>query len=548
MGGGPAGATLAGRPRPARASRSSSSSAARPGAGARAASSPRPRRSRRSRRPGCGQDDAWRPSRGRSRRCASRRPAARSFRLTYGADRGGAPAVGFDRARLDPALLDLARAAGATVRRGVGVTRVELDARRGAVREVAGGRAAARRIVVGADGAQLGRRRGPRASDGPCGCRAARPDLARHGRPARGNGLVAGRAHGRDPATAMSVWRPVPGGRLNIGIVLGSSWRDGPRRRGRRGDRRIAPCARAAGRATTRPPGPRRSRATGSPAPRRSASRVARRAGRGWFLVGDAAGFLDPFTGEGIHRALVSTELAAAAIAAAVHGAPTLLGPRRLRPRDARRFAAKDVVSWLVQSFLARPRCSNTPPDGSRAARVRATMGLVMGDLVPAGRAGSTRGSSLRSSRHERRARGCGWRPTRSCATTAGGSCSAISHPAIGIGDMWTLPGGGLEFGEPPAAAALRELEEETGLRRRGRSACSTSIDRLFSRTATATSGSTPSGSCTRVRVVGGDAPRRARRLDRHVSLGRARGGRPPAARRARAPWRIDAPGRADDA
>jgi ADP-ribose pyrophosphatase YjhB (NUDIX family) len=28
----------------------------------------------------------------------------------------------------------------------------------------------------------------------------------------------------------------------------------------------------------------------------------------------------------------------------------------------------------------------------------------------------------------------------------------------------WTLPGGGVEFGEHPEAAALRELEEETGL------------------------------------------------------------------------------------
>jgi ADP-ribose pyrophosphatase YjhB (NUDIX family) len=29
----------------------------------------------------------------------------------------------------------------------------------------------------------------------------------------------------------------------------------------------------------------------------------------------------------------------------------------------------------------------------------------------------------------------------------------------------WTLPGGGLEFGENPVAAAIRELEEECGLR-----------------------------------------------------------------------------------
>ncbi len=29
----------------------------------------------------------------------------------------------------------------------------------------------------------------------------------------------------------------------------------------------------------------------------------------------------------------------------------------------------------------------------------------------------------------------------------------------------WTLPGGGLEFGESPEAAMIREVEEETGLR-----------------------------------------------------------------------------------
>jgi len=28
----------------------------------------------------------------------------------------------------------------------------------------------------------------------------------------------------------------------------------------------------------------------------------------------------------------------------------------------------------------------------------------------------------------------------------------------------WTLPGGGVDFGEDPAVAVLRELEEETGL------------------------------------------------------------------------------------
>jgi ADP-ribose pyrophosphatase YjhB (NUDIX family) len=32
-----------------------------------------------------------------------------------------------------------------------------------------------------------------------------------------------------------------------------------------------------------------------------------------------------------------------------------------------------------------------------------------------------------------------------------------------GVGE-WTLPGGGLDFGEPPRDGAMRELEEETGL------------------------------------------------------------------------------------
>jgi 8-oxo-dGTP diphosphatase len=37
-----------------------------------------------------------------------------------------------------------------------------------------------------------------------------------------------------------------------------------------------------------------------------------------------------------------------------------------------------------------------------------------------------------------------------------------VSAGNLGAG-LWTLPGGGMEFGESPEAAAVREVEEETG-------------------------------------------------------------------------------------
>jgi flavin-dependent dehydrogenase len=114
--------------------------------------------------------------------------------------------------------------------------------------------------------------------------------------------------------------------------------------------------------------------------------RVARRAGRGWLLIGDAAGFLDPFTGEGLHRALASAEIGAIAVDRHLRGEPDALADydRAMRAR----FAGKDLVSLVVQAFLGRPAMFDYASRrlASRADE-RATMGLVMGDLVPASRA-----------------------------------------------------------------------------------------------------------------------------------------------------------------
>jgi flavin-dependent dehydrogenase len=117
------------------------------------------------------------------------------------------------------------------------------------------------------------------------------------------------------------------------------------------------------------------------------ANRVSRRAGPGFVLVGDATGFIDPISGEGLHRALVSAELGSAAVVSALadDGSPALADyDRYLRAR----FGRKDLISWLLQAFLARPEVLDYAVRrlGSRN-RARATFAQVMADLAPPERA-----------------------------------------------------------------------------------------------------------------------------------------------------------------
>jgi flavin-dependent dehydrogenase len=110
---------------------------------------------------------------------------------------------------------------------------------------------------------------------------------------------------------------------------------------------------------------------------------VRRVAGPGYLLVGDAAGFLDPFTGEGIYRALRGAELAAAAAEQALQRADRVPSGYARARRAA--FGDKERVCLLVQGFL-----SSYPAiryvTGRLAARpqVAATLAAVLGDYQPA--------------------------------------------------------------------------------------------------------------------------------------------------------------------
>jgi geranylgeranyl reductase family protein len=108
--------------------------------------------------------------------------------------------------------------------------------------------------------------------------------------------------------------------------------------------------------------------------------RVRRAAGRGWMLIGDAAGFIDPFTGEGIYRALRSARAAADALGELDEDAA-----KRYLAARRHAFAAKDALTWLVQGMLASPplmgyalrRLASRPETAAR-------LGSALGDCRPA--------------------------------------------------------------------------------------------------------------------------------------------------------------------
>ena len=287
--------------------------------------------------------------------------------VRYADDRGPRPAWGLDRTRFDALLAEHAAASGARL-----LDRTSFEQ---AARSEDGWRATLRRSgrtlgirarwLIGADGARsrvahrLGVERSVRMPFrlGLVAHYESDPDLVDHGEMHVGPNHYVGLA-------------PLAGGRLNVGMALPAGDR-GPAE-----DRYEAAIASLPG-VAAHLAGRRRL------TPIRGASpighRVARAAGPGWMLVGDAAGFIDPFTGEGIYRALRSARAAATALETDEGAEGRYLAERRAA------FRAKDALTWTIQILLASP-----PVMGYALRRLAARprlalrLGSALGDCRPA--------------------------------------------------------------------------------------------------------------------------------------------------------------------
>jgi flavin-dependent dehydrogenase len=106
----------------------------------------------------------------------------------------------------------------------------------------------------------------------------------------------------------------------------------------------------------------------------------------GVLLVGDAAGFYDPFTGEGIFTALRGAELAADVVVAAVRsGDVSARALARYYRQRAASFADKARITRALQVLIRHRRLANIAARvlGRRQALLDTMMG-VLGDYVPA--------------------------------------------------------------------------------------------------------------------------------------------------------------------
>jgi flavin-dependent dehydrogenase len=105
----------------------------------------------------------------------------------------------------------------------------------------------------------------------------------------------------------------------------------------------------------------------------------------GVLLIGDAAGFYDPFTGEGVFTALRSAELAVETIARALRAGDVSVGALAAYERARRQaFAGKERVTRALQFLIGHRRLANLACRllARRPDALDALLG-VFGDYVP---------------------------------------------------------------------------------------------------------------------------------------------------------------------
>jgi geranylgeranyl reductase family protein len=268
-----------------------------------------------------------------------------AFDVTYADRRTPRSAWGLDRPAFDATLAGHARAVGARLLERTALTALAWERGRvvgGSLRGPGGALEVRARWVAGADGVRstVARRVGATA-------RVRFP--RRLGLVAHYEGTHAGRSRTGQMHVGDGYYvglAPLPGGRLNVAMALPLDGRSGSATDRFDAALDALPVARAVLRDAT------------ARTPIRGVAPIGQRArsvaGLGWLLVGDAAGFVDPFTGEGIYRALRSARAAANVLTSAAGDADDPVAARYAAERRTA-FAAKDTLTWVVQGLLRMP-------------------------------------------------------------------------------------------------------------------------------------------------------------------------------------------------
>ncbi len=117
-------------------------------------------------------------------------------------------------------------------------------------------------------------------------------------------------------------------------------------------------------------------------------ARARRSVADGCLLVGDAADFFDPFTGEGIGAALTGATLAAQTLDEALASGDPITAARLAGYRTARRrqFAGKWLVERLIGHALRHPRFFDRCIGRIERRGMAATLIGVTGDVLPPSR------------------------------------------------------------------------------------------------------------------------------------------------------------------